>query len=122
MARIKYVLNERRLALIAAAESARPASSPRVKVHGSSPLGTADPLSLSGFETGATRVQWSRGTPQAESPANVATQADEQADVVPPVVEGESVAKQEVESRDEGFGGGDEAKEFVKQMDEQKKQ
>ncbi|KAJ9100901.1 hypothetical protein QFC20_005317 [Naganishia adeliensis] len=50
MARIKYVLNERRLALVAAAESARPTSHPATKVHARSPLGSADPLSLTGFE------------------------------------------------------------------------
>lgn len=121
MARIKYVLNERRLALIAAAESTRPANLPRSKIHGSSPIGTADPLSLSGFESAAKRVQWTRGAVNTQQEDEVSTQADEAADNVPPVIEGESVAKQEVESRDEGFGGGEEAKEFVKQMDEQKR-
>jgi hypothetical protein len=35
-----------------------------------------------------------------------------------PVAESDEVAQAEVESRDEGFGGGSEAKEFVKTMNE----
>jgi len=109
MARIKYVLNERRLALIATAESLRPVAQ---KVHGSSPLGRADPMSLTGwekergfkFEPVLPGSQLGDGERQKRD-----IEHQEEA-----IVEGESVAKEEIEGRDEGFGSGKEAEEFVK--------
>lgn len=129
MARIKYVLNERRLALVAAAESARPTSHPATKVHARSPLGSADPLSLTGFEEFKLT---------AEEEALLADEFNGDAEGLSggfgdgerqkmdlnvgkegkAVAEESEVAQAEVESRDEGFGGGSEAKEFVKTMNE----
>jgi large subunit ribosomal protein L47 len=128
MARIKYVLNERRLALIAAAESTRPAES-IVKVHGTSPLGRADPMSLTGWEQGSQ-------IPYSTTTLSESLQIGEEADVAglsgglgdgerqkmdlpesgetEDVVKGESVSQEEIEAKDEGFGGGKEAKDFVK--------
>lgn len=115
MARIKYVLNERRLALLAAAESTRPTDSPKVKVPGKSPLGAADPLSLSGFEKSEDRVQWYRG--HGEALGDGERQKEDQLEEKPVAVPEEDVSKEEVEARDEGFGSGKEAKEFVKEME-----
>lgn len=108
MARIKYVLNERRLALIAAA--APSSSSPL--------LGTLPPFSsvtnrpdpLTGAEALATpeaevRTDILRMEIQDEKPAVV----EEGADGAPE----DGVAQEEVEARDEGFGGGAEAERFV---------
>lgn len=129
MARVKYVLNERRLALVAAAESSRPTSHPATKVHGRSPLGSADPLSLTGFEEMELTAEeeallagefegdeegLSGGLGDGERQKmdlNVGKEGK-------PVAESGEVAQAEVESRDEGFGGGSEAKEFVKTMNE----
>lgn len=129
MARIKYVLNERRLALVAAAESARPTPHPATKVHARSPLGSADPLSLTGFEEFKLTAEeealladefngdeegLSGGFGDGERQKmdlNVGKEGKA-------VAEENKVAQAEVESRDEGFGGGSEAKEFVKTMNE----
>jgi large subunit ribosomal protein L47 len=134
MARIKYVLNERRLALIAAAESSRP-SNERSKIMGRSPLGRVDPLAVNGWEDGIAdrlaaplpaslddvAVVNTVDASELESPLgdgerqkrDVVTEVDEGS----ATVEDAEVAKQEVEGRDEGFGGGQEAKEFVKDME-----
>jgi large subunit ribosomal protein L47 len=129
MARIKYVLNERRLALVAAAESSRPTSHPAIRVHARSPLGTADPLSLTGFE----EIEYT-----AEEKALLADEVNGDEEGLSggfgdgerqkmdlnvgkegkAVAEKAEVSQAEVESRDEGFGGGSEAKEFVKTMNE----
>ncbi|KAJ9126053.1 hypothetical protein QFC24_002325 [Naganishia onofrii] len=129
MARIKYVLNERRLALVAAAESSRPTSHPAIRVHARSPLGTADPLSLTGFE----EIEYT-----AEEKALLADELNGDEEGLSggfgdgerqkmdlnvgkegkAVAEKAEVSQAEVESRDEGFGGGSEAKEFVKTMNE----
>jgi hypothetical protein len=66
MARVKYVLNERRLGMMAVAQ------------------------------------------PVSESMSALAREIESDG-----VVADEEVGKEEVESRDEGFGGGQEAKEFV---------
>ena len=129
MARVKYVLNERRLALVAAAESSRPASHAATLVHGRSPLGSADPLSLTGFEE-------LKLTADEEALLNDEFEGDKEGlsggfgdgerqkmdlnvgKEGKPVAQSGEVAQAEVESRDEGFGGGSEAKEFVKTMNE----
>ena len=115
MARIKYVLNERRLALIATAESTRPNAS-ATKVHGTSPLGRADPMSLTGWEK-TSSIPFSFDLDSSQAARDTGDGERQKLDVeepVDPVVEGESVAKEEIEGRDEGFGSGEEAKEFVK--------
>ena len=114
MARIKYVLNERRLALIATAESLRPTAQ---KVHGTSPLGMADPMSLTGWEQ-ERGIRFDRGVIDESTTASGLGDGERQKrdmeEEKEPVVEGESVAKEEIEGRDEGFGSGKEAEEFVK--------
>lgn len=76
MARIKYVLNERRLGIMAVAE-------PDIEAQ------LAEEMAADLAEEGEMDLE------------------DE------PFVADSEVAKEEVESRDEGFGGGKEAKEFV---------
>lgn len=148
MAKIKYVLNERRLGMIAAAESTRPADR-KITVHGQSPLGQPDPQSLSGWEEGtdvefreisdeeAAALYPPKVQADAVVPGEMAGQIGEEADVQglsggtgdgerqkmdlneesknEAAVQGQSVAQEEIESKDEGFGGGREAKEFVQQ-------
>lgn len=123
MARIKYVLNERRLALIATAESTRPEVQ---KVHGTSPLGRADPMSLTGWEGRPVRFERVsassvsafadpvEGAGPAEHLGDGERQKRDLEQENDTAVEGESVAKEEIEGRDEGFGSGKEAEEFVK--------
>lgn len=78
MARIKYVLNERRLGIMAVAE-------PDV---------------------------------EAELAADMAAELQEDGEGVEEdaVVQDGQVGREEVEARDEGFGGGQEAKEFVEDV------
>lgn len=141
MARIKYVLNERRLALIAASAPFSASTTP-------TPLGAVAtghvPFSATGAVDPALGLQAVRGeaalpawvyenmqeealklTPEEEGmieegeegAAEVETQEQRQeAEETKPVVEGNTVAKQEVESRDEGWGGGEEAREFVRDV------
>lgn len=104
MARIKYVLNERRLGLIAAAtpQLQRPAA----HIPWSA-MASSDPFAA---------VAAARG----DVPLPIGVLADEttegQTGTEEAVVPEEQVAQEEVESRDEGFGGGQEAKEFVEQV------
>jgi large subunit ribosomal protein L47 len=72
MARVKYVLNERRLGMMAVAQPVSESMSNLVK--------------------------------------EIAAGENES------VVEDEEVAREEVEARDEGFGGGQEAKDFVDEV------
>lgn len=153
MSRIKYILNERRLALISAAQSTRPASHPQPKIEGISPLGSVDPMALSGWEEGIKAVGVSEvpvsgvDYPQkqkggkifavgtgAGAGAVIGALADREGlsgglgdgerqkmdlgeeGEGESVVEGESVAQEEVEGRDEGFGGGREARDFVEDV------
>jgi len=100
MARIKYVLNERRLGLIAAANPLIERRSPSI------------PFSSSKRDDPIAAVEALSGLTFASSDADAGKEvldADEEAAVVTP---GEA-AKQEIEGRDEGFGGGQEAEEFV---------
>lgn len=101
MARIKYVLNERRLGLIAAANPLLERPVPKI------------PFSSSTRDDPMAAVEALKGLSVGEADASLeALDADETESVVG---EGE-VAKQEVESRDEGFGGGKEAEEFVRDV------
>ncbi len=141
MARIKYVLNERRLALLAVTNATRPATHPSILVQGKSPLGTADPLSLSGFEGTAgsssslssleesllaeSEVNEEVGDDGAESGGEGDGERQKSGEADREVIRGGQgtvvgegeVGKSEVESRDEGFGGGREGREFVKEME-----
>lgn len=78
MARIKYVLNERRLGIMAVAE-------PDI---------------------------------EAELAAEMAAelQEDDVKDAETPVAQDQEIGIEEVEARDEGFGGGEEAKQFVEDV------
>ena len=78
MARIKYVLNERRLGIMAVAE-------PDIEAQ------LAEEMAAELAEDGEIEMEM----------------ADDA------VVSDSEVAREEVEARDEGFGGGKEAKEFV---------
>jgi large subunit ribosomal protein L47 len=116
MARIKYVLNERRLALIATAEFTRPSESRR-KVHGKSPLGRSDPMSLTGWEKDVSvpiSFDLSRPASKELDTGDGERQKLDTYEPADPVIDGDSVSKQEIEGRDEGFGSGKEAEEFVK--------
>lgn len=106
MARIKYVLNERRLGLIAAAGPHLPIDAPHIP-WSSSP--TTDPAgataAIRGERPGSKRIAEFEGagfggSRQAES-----------------FIEDEDVAEEEVEARDEGFGGGKEAENFVDEVE-----
>jgi len=112
MARIKYVLNERRLALLASTLPHLPKSS--LPVIPSSLPGQNDPLAA---------VEALHGAPAPSlvksSLTSTGAAADEQGSVADEMesVEKEGlVGKDEVESRDEGFGGGKEAEEFVRDV------
>ncbi|KAL0245661.1 hypothetical protein I308_104795 [Cryptococcus tetragattii IND107] len=106
MARIKYVLNERRLGLIAAAGPHLPIDAPHIP-WSSSP--TTDPAgataAIRGERPDSKRIAEFEGagfggSMQAES-----------------FIEDEDVAEEEVEARDEGFGGGKEAEKFVDEVE-----
>lgn len=99
MARIKYVLNERRLGLLAATT---PLSSQKTSIPFSASA-SSDPFAgLDALRGTATVPEWIHAEPIGGDSGPT------QEAVIP---DGE-VAKEEVESRDEGFGGGEEAKEF----------
>lgn len=109
MARIKYVLNERRLALIAAAAPNNKSSAALSLLPPfSSITNRADPLTAAealATPEGEVRTDILRSPAEDEKPA-----------VVEPGMEGapeDGVAQEEVEARDEGFGGGQEAQQFV---------
>ncbi|OCF61297.1 hypothetical protein L486_00944 [Kwoniella mangroviensis CBS 10435] len=107
MARIKYVLNERRLGLIAAA-------GPRFNVD---PIHVPWSASPTTDPAGATLAI--RG--ESPIPRHILQSKSRSKDQASPAseesfVEDEEVAKEEVESRDEGFGGAEEAKQFDEQI------
>lgn len=109
MARIKYVLNERRLALLAAA----------------APLDTRAPPNLPFSSTGKSDPALGLAALRGQEPSIEAMEklfmermegdGNGNEDGVA-VVEDDQVGKEEVESRDEGFGGGQEAREFVRDV------
>jgi len=108
MARIKYVLNERRLGLIA---TAAPTLPPRSKM----PI-WSDP-------TGSQNAMWDEvDFPDVRIPkrhrhildqSRSLEQKQSQEGEEQPIVGDEEISESEVEGRDEGFGGGKEAEEFV---------
>ncbi|WRT70215.1 uncharacterized protein IL334_007210 [Kwoniella shivajii] len=106
MARIKYVLNERRLGLIAAA-------GPRFNVEpvhvpwSASP--TTDPAGATAAIRGESEIPYHVLQSRSLKTAQSSSEADPSEESF---VEEEEVSKEEVESRDEGFGGGKEAEEF----------
>lgn len=117
MARIKYVLNERRLGLIAATNPLIERPKPKLPW---SALPTNDPAAgveaLRGEVPAPTHVL--RTQTARAAPVDPELEAEEgEADRTEPVVPPQEVAKQEVEARDEGFGGGKEAKEFVQEIE-----
>jgi large subunit ribosomal protein L47 len=101
MARIKYVLNERRLGLIAAANPLITQKAPMV------------PFSSSKLNDPMSAIEALRGLSISKSSAAPAPKEVLRADEEAAVVTSGEVAKQEVEGRDEGFGGGKEAETFV---------
>jgi large subunit ribosomal protein L47 len=109
MARIKYILNERRLALIAAAASNNTSSAALSLLPPfSSVTNRADPLSAAE----------ALATPEGEVRNDVlrSPASDEIPAAIEPGTDGapeDGVAQEEVEARDEGFGGGREAQDFV---------
>lgn len=134
MARIKYVLNERRLALIASANASSNGITNQAQPQPSFPFsssGASDPaLQLEALRGESALPAWvyAKGADKlaegleeeglfededADADAEQRAVADEEA----PVVAEEQVGKEEVESRDEGFGGGQEAKEFVRDVE-----
>ncbi|OCF38105.1 hypothetical protein I317_01526 [Kwoniella heveanensis CBS 569] len=111
MARIKYVLNERRLGLIAAAgpqlvRQVEPTFVPWSASATTDPAGAT--AAIRGEIEAPLRVL--RGKVR-KGRAAAAGAADES------FIEDEVVNEEEVESRDEGFGGGKEAEEFVKEVE-----
>lgn len=116
MARIKYILNERRLGLLAAASPLLPTAS---KIpFSASP--SSDPFAginaLRGLSPIPTWIQ--TGPTMTESDAEVAEtgELEAEAGAHETVVSDAEVGKEEVESRDEGFGGGKEAEQFVEEV------
>ena len=117
MARIKFVLQERRLGLMAAAAPVIHKDRPRAPAW-------VDPMNTQGALSGTTNFtdvripRLLRRSPEAAATesgdvhANAATRSKAKSSVV----KGESVANEEVESRDEGFGGGKEAEAFDKDV------
>lgn len=106
MARIKYVLNERRLGLIAAAGPHLPIDAPHIP-WSSSP--TTDPAGA----TAAIRGERpdSKRIAEFEGAGFGGSRQPES------FIEDEDVAEEEVEARDEGFGGGKEAENFVDEVE-----
>ncbi|WVR07668.1 hypothetical protein IAU60_004710 [Kwoniella sp. DSM 27419] len=101
MARIKYVLNERRLGLIAAAGPQMGIEPPHIPWSASpstDPAGATEAIRGEAFVP----LHILRSKPRAGQVAS-----DES------FVEEDQLNEEEVESRDEGFGGGKEAEEFV---------
>ncbi|KAI9634090.1 mitochondrial 39-S ribosomal protein L47 (MRP-L47)-domain-containing protein [Dioszegia hungarica] len=118
MARIKYVLNERRLGLLAAA-SPYQSTAPNVPFSAST---SSDPFAgIDALRNTAEIPTWIQTGPTiAESEAEIAEgetgELEAEAGEHETVVSDAEVGKEEVESRDEGFGGGEEAKEFVRDV------
>jgi large subunit ribosomal protein L47 len=109
MARIKYVLNERRLGLIAA-------TAPGLQERAALPTWT-DPKGMQKALWNQTPVVDIR-VPKAYRHLMVEggvthEQSQSQDGEEEPVVSDEEISESEVEGRDEGFGGGKEAEEFV---------
>lgn len=103
MARIKYILNERRLALIAAAAPNTPNAAHTLPPF-SSITNRSDPLSAAealATPDEAVRTDILRSV--------ISETAKTEADELPE----DGVAQEEVESKDQGYGGGKEAEEFV---------
>nr|ODN91758.1 hypothetical protein L203_01009 [Cryptococcus depauperatus CBS 7841] len=116
MARIKYVLNERRLGLIAAAGpqlAYTPEGSEDLK-----PIPMAHiPWSSSNTSDPAGATAAIRGVPPNSKRVNQFLRAQDSSPAKEEsFVEDEEVAKEEVEARDEGFGGGKEAEHFTKEV------
>ena len=116
MARIKFVLNERRLGLIAVVgptmnqpEVPVPTwmdpSGTHLAMRGVVPL----PVYTKSTRKGRRMAQAAHGG----NPRSETGKPEGQAGDLNPVVATEEVAKEEVESRDEGWGGGKEAERFV---------
>jgi large subunit ribosomal protein L47 len=110
MARIKYILNERRLGLLAAASPLTP-SSTQIPFSASP---SSDPFAgieaLRGVAEIPTWIQTGPTVPESQVEEG---ELEAEAGQHETVVSDAEVGKEEVESRDEGFGGGQEAKEFV---------
>ncbi|WWC72028.1 mitochondrial 54S ribosomal protein uL29m [Kwoniella pini CBS 10737] len=116
MARIKYVLNERRLGLIAAAGpkfNIEPVHVPWSASGSTDPAGAT--LAIRGESPIPLHILQSKPLTKklvgSDSPGAESGSFTEE-----PIVEQEQVAKEEVESRDEGFGGGKEAETFDEQV------
>ncbi|KAK8853223.1 hypothetical protein IAR55_003925 [Kwoniella newhampshirensis] len=107
MARIKYVLNERRLGLIAAA-------GPHLNIEPTHIPWSASPTSDPAGATAAIRGETELPLDVLRSATPSTREQDPKGD---PFVEDEAVSEEEVESRDEGFGGGKEAEEFVNDVE-----
>ncbi|WVQ84417.1 hypothetical protein IAT38_006569 [Cryptococcus sp. DSM 104549] len=104
MARIKYVLNERRLGLIAAAG---PSAAQGVRTHVPwSASGSTDPAGMTAAIFG-----------ELEAPTHILRAKPQRTSAEEASVSGEGVAAEEIEARDEGFGGGEEAQEFVDEVE-----
>lgn len=120
MARIKYVLNERRLGLIAATNPLIERPKPKLPW---SALPTNDPAAgveaLRGEVPAPTHILRTQSARAAPVDPEQVEEGDleGEADRTEPIVPTQEVAKQEVEARDEGFGGGEEAKEFVQEVE-----
>ena len=121
MARIKLVLNERRLGLIAATGPDLPEPAVRVP-EWMDPMGTHAairgiakvPEIATRGKGRKTRVRGEMSQPNgraAQIRGDDGLQEEGQGEKA--VVDNKEVGKEEVESRDEGWGGGREAKEFV---------
>lgn len=115
MARIKYVLNERRLGLLAAASPLNP-NIPHIPFSASP---SSDPFAGTEALSGSAPIPtWITDGPVMDlSAQELGAEEDLEADEVEGTVKDKEVAKQEVESRDEGFGGGKEAKDFVDEVE-----
>jgi len=115
MARIKYVLQERRLGLIASL-------GPRVADSDAEELPMwADPTQSSlaiSYQHDRLR-EWGASSRAGMGYQDVrrSTFFDKHAIAEEATVEDKEVGTEEVESRDEGFGGGREAKEFVEETE-----
>ena len=140
MARIKYILNERRLALDAALGPSHDPSTLPTHIPWSGSPSTSDPFAALDAKRGEAPPEFfsldhHHSAPQAsmyeddelvsdaelmeaeEPDVEVDTEQEKQTYADEPVVEGETVAKEEIESRDEGWGGGEQAKKFAKGQD-----
>lgn len=113
MARIKYVLNERRLAFIAK-------HNPTLKdfdkplAPWADPTGEQDALRNLSTWTDIKGANVKSPTLSSSQPSSSSFDREESHD--DGAVEDEAVSKEEVESKDEGFGGGAEAEAFDKDV------